>query len=288
MEFPHEHSWTIAFLTGSPSPAVTKHLEGEYLSVYVPTTPNPTSGYFIMVPRSRTRELDMSVDDALKYIISMGVVAPKIAGLRRRDAAPPAPIAAARGTASARRHPAAEIDGAAPAPARARAGAGRLARPAPDTCSRHIQPCTPAGDTLETHGLLRSHRPSLPRPDRHAGRLGPPPPRPRRHHLHRPARPRRPRPGRLRPGSARRPSPPPRSCATNSACASTGWSGRGPRARTNTEPRLGRDRSARARPSRSSTRRRRRRSSSTTRTCRRQCGSRTACSTCAGRRCSTT
>jgi uncharacterized membrane protein len=77
VEFPHEHSWTIAFLTGSPSPAVTKHLDGEYLSVYVPTTPNPTSGYFIMVPRSRTRDLDMSVDDALKYIISMGVVAPK-------------------------------------------------------------------------------------------------------------------------------------------------------------------------------------------------------------------
>ena len=87
VEFPHEHSWTIAFLTGSPSPAVTKHLDGEYLSVYVPTTPNPTSGYFIMVPRSRTRDLDMSVDDALKYIISMGVVAPKGAGLPREPAA---------------------------------------------------------------------------------------------------------------------------------------------------------------------------------------------------------
>jgi uncharacterized membrane protein len=87
VEFPHEHSWTIAFLTGSPSPAVTKHLDGEYLSVYVPTTPNPTSGYFIMVPRSRTRDLDMSVDDALKYIISMGVVAPKGAGSPREPAA---------------------------------------------------------------------------------------------------------------------------------------------------------------------------------------------------------
>ena len=51
VEFPHEHSWTIAFLTGSPSPAVTKHLDGEYLSVYVPTTPNPTSGYFVIVRR---------------------------------------------------------------------------------------------------------------------------------------------------------------------------------------------------------------------------------------------
>ena len=47
------------------------------MSVYVPTTPNPTSGYFIIVPRSRVRELDMTVDEALKYVISMGVVAPR-------------------------------------------------------------------------------------------------------------------------------------------------------------------------------------------------------------------
>jgi len=52
----------------------------------VPTTPNPTGGYFVMVPKNTVRELDMSVDDALKYIISMGVVSP-----RRRRAAPKAP-----------------------------------------------------------------------------------------------------------------------------------------------------------------------------------------------------
>ena len=52
------------------------HLPGDYLSVYVPTTPNPTGGYFILVPRKNCHELDMSVDQALKYIISMGVVAP--------------------------------------------------------------------------------------------------------------------------------------------------------------------------------------------------------------------
>jgi uncharacterized membrane protein len=57
-------------------------LIGEHVSVYVPTTPNPTGGYFVMVPRASVRELDMSVDDALKYIISMGVVAPH----RRRSA----------------------------------------------------------------------------------------------------------------------------------------------------------------------------------------------------------
>src|SRR5512134_3845611 len=77
VEFPHQDSWTIAFLTGAPAPAVARHLDEEYVSVYVPTTPNPTSGYFIMVPRSRVRELDMTVDEALKYVVSMGVVVPR-------------------------------------------------------------------------------------------------------------------------------------------------------------------------------------------------------------------
>ena len=56
-------------------PRSTAHLSEEHVSVYVPTTPNPTSGYFIIVPKSRVRELDMTVDEALKYVISMGVVA---------------------------------------------------------------------------------------------------------------------------------------------------------------------------------------------------------------------
>ncbi|MFO1399223.1 MAG: DUF502 domain-containing protein [Burkholderiales bacterium] len=77
VEFPHQNSWSIAFLTGSPAPAVARHLNEEHVSVYVPTTPNPTSGYFVIVPRSRVRDLDMTVDEALKYVISMGVVAPR-------------------------------------------------------------------------------------------------------------------------------------------------------------------------------------------------------------------
>lgn len=76
VEYPRQGSWTIAFLTGVPGGDVTNHLLGEYVSVYVPTTPNPTSGFFLMVPRADTVELDMSVDEALKYIISMGVVSP--------------------------------------------------------------------------------------------------------------------------------------------------------------------------------------------------------------------
>ena len=64
------------FLTGAPGPGVTEHLPGEHVSVYVPTTPNPTSGFFLMMPKADVVELDMTVDDALKYIISMGVVVP--------------------------------------------------------------------------------------------------------------------------------------------------------------------------------------------------------------------
>ena len=77
VEFPRAGCWTIAFLTGTPASAVVNHLPGEHVSIYVPTTPNPTGGYFVMVPRASIRELDMSVDDALKYIISMGVVSPR-------------------------------------------------------------------------------------------------------------------------------------------------------------------------------------------------------------------
>ncbi|HQR52676.1 MAG TPA: DUF502 domain-containing protein [Burkholderiales bacterium] len=85
VQFPRDGSWTIAFLTGTPGGDVANHLEGEYVSVYVPTTPNPTGGYFVMMRRSEVIELDMSVDDALKYIISMGVVVPGPRGRPRND-----------------------------------------------------------------------------------------------------------------------------------------------------------------------------------------------------------
>lgn len=76
VQWPREGMWTIAFLTGTPGGDVVNHLPGDYVSVYVPTTPNPTGGYFVMVPRQDVIELSMSVDAALKYIISMGVVSP--------------------------------------------------------------------------------------------------------------------------------------------------------------------------------------------------------------------
>ncbi|HYN53871.1 MAG TPA: DUF502 domain-containing protein [Methylotenera sp.] len=76
VEFPRKGAWTIAFVTGTPGGDVANHLHGDYVSVYVPTTPNPTGGYFLMLPRTEVVVLEMSVDEALKYIISMGVVAP--------------------------------------------------------------------------------------------------------------------------------------------------------------------------------------------------------------------
>ena len=76
VQWPHPGMWTIAFMTGTPGGDVVNHLPPDCVSVYVPTTPNPTGGYFVIVRRSDVIELDMSVDQALKYIISMGVVPP--------------------------------------------------------------------------------------------------------------------------------------------------------------------------------------------------------------------
>jgi uncharacterized membrane protein len=78
--YPREGCWTIAFLTGRPGGDVANHLHGDYVSVYVPTTPNPTSGFFLMMPRADVIELDMNVDEALRYVISMGVAPPEAQG----------------------------------------------------------------------------------------------------------------------------------------------------------------------------------------------------------------
>ncbi len=76
VQYPRAGAWTIAFVTGKPGGEAAEHLHADYVSLYVPTTPNPTSGFFLMVPRTDVIPLRMSVDEALKYIISMGVVAP--------------------------------------------------------------------------------------------------------------------------------------------------------------------------------------------------------------------
>ncbi len=76
VQYPRTGSWTIAFLTGAPAGEVAAHLAGDFVSVYVPTTPNPTSGFFLMLARTDVIELDMSVDEALTYVISMGTAVP--------------------------------------------------------------------------------------------------------------------------------------------------------------------------------------------------------------------
>jgi uncharacterized membrane protein len=76
VQYPRAGVWTVAFQTGTPGGEVAAHLGPDLVSVYVPTTPNPTSGFFLMLPRSEVIELHMSVDEALTYVISMGSVDP--------------------------------------------------------------------------------------------------------------------------------------------------------------------------------------------------------------------
>ncbi len=87
VEWPRQGAWTIGFVTGVPSGEVLTALQhgvhDEYLSVYVPTTPNPTSGYMMMFKKSDCQALSMSVDGALKYVVSMGVVAPMHASIKQ-------------------------------------------------------------------------------------------------------------------------------------------------------------------------------------------------------------
>lgn len=87
VQWPREGVWTVAFVTGTPEGEVAGYLRDQFLSVYVPTTPNPTGGYFVMLRKTDCIELDMTVDAALKYIVSMGVVAPPdmVAEAQKKD-----------------------------------------------------------------------------------------------------------------------------------------------------------------------------------------------------------
>ncbi len=77
IEYPRRDLWTIAFLTGGSVPEVQAKTRREVINVFVPTTPNPTSGFFMMVPREDVIELDMTVEEGLKLIMSLGVVGPE-------------------------------------------------------------------------------------------------------------------------------------------------------------------------------------------------------------------
>lgn len=73
VHYPHPDAWSLAFQTNMPE-EVERHLDGDYVAVFIPTAPSPVNGFYFYVKRSETVELNMSVDDALKNIISMGVV----------------------------------------------------------------------------------------------------------------------------------------------------------------------------------------------------------------------
>ena len=76
VRYPHPQAWSVAFQTGIPAAEVTKESGEELVSVFIPTAPSPVNGFFFFVKKQDTIELDMSVDEALKYIVSMGVVGP--------------------------------------------------------------------------------------------------------------------------------------------------------------------------------------------------------------------
>lgn len=78
VEFPQRGQWTLGFVVGTPGPSVAREIGPDVTTVYVPTAPNPTSGYVLMVQPSELREVDVSVDDALKFHLSLGVVAPPL------------------------------------------------------------------------------------------------------------------------------------------------------------------------------------------------------------------
>jgi len=87
VRYPHPQAWSLAFQTNVPAD-VQRRLDGDYVAVFIPTTPSPVNGFYFYVKRAETIELDMSVDDALKYIISMGVFSPGANGRKGAAAAP--------------------------------------------------------------------------------------------------------------------------------------------------------------------------------------------------------
>ncbi|RTL49017.1 MAG: DUF502 domain-containing protein [Rhodocyclaceae bacterium] len=76
VRYPHPEAWAVAFQTGAPPYVVTQHAKDELISVFIPTAPSPVNGFFFFVRKADTVELDITVDEALKYIVSMGVVIP--------------------------------------------------------------------------------------------------------------------------------------------------------------------------------------------------------------------
>ncbi|HEU5338659.1 MAG TPA: DUF502 domain-containing protein, partial [Sulfuricaulis sp.] len=77
VEYPRKGMWSLAFQTGSGANEIQTKTGQEIVNIFIPTTPNPTSGFFLMVPRDDVIELDMTVDQGLKMLLSVGVVVPE-------------------------------------------------------------------------------------------------------------------------------------------------------------------------------------------------------------------
>lgn len=86
IEYPRKGIWTIAFITGSPIAEIQEKTQASVLTCFVPTTPNPTSGFILMVPESEVIRLEMSVEEAMRLVISLGVVTPDEARRKRAEA----------------------------------------------------------------------------------------------------------------------------------------------------------------------------------------------------------
>jgi uncharacterized membrane protein len=82
LEYPRKGIWSLGFQTAATLDEVQARTEKEVICVFVPTTPNPTSGFIMLVPKEDVVELDMTVDEALRMVISLGVVVPE---WRRRE-----------------------------------------------------------------------------------------------------------------------------------------------------------------------------------------------------------
>jgi len=96
VEFPQPGQWTLAFIVGEPSAPVAAELQADMVTVYVPTAPNPTSGYVLLMSSDRVREIDITVDDALKFHVSLGVVTPGVPSARPAALTSEAPGSASR------------------------------------------------------------------------------------------------------------------------------------------------------------------------------------------------
>ena len=76
VEYPRKGVWTIGFVTGKVSSTLQTHLVEEMISVFIPTTPNPTSGWYAVIPKKEAIDIDISIEDAFKVLISGGIVSP--------------------------------------------------------------------------------------------------------------------------------------------------------------------------------------------------------------------